>query len=49
MFKNISRKQKLIDERDKTKEKVAHSSIVLFNSRFIRELNKDDSKDLTEL
>jgi hypothetical protein len=38
MFKNISRKQKLIDEKDRTKEK-AQTSLVLFNSKFIAELN----------
>jgi hypothetical protein len=44
MFKNISRKQKLIDEKDRTKEK-AQTSLVLFNSKFIAELNQDLSQD----
>lgn len=44
MFKNIERKQKLIDEREKTKEKV-QTSLVLFNSKFLRELNCDNSMD----
>jgi len=39
MFKNIERKQKLIDEKNRTKEKV-QSSQMLFSSGFIRELNQ---------
>ena len=44
MFKNIERKQKLIDEREKTKEKV-QTSLILFNSKFLKELNCDNSMD----
>ena len=52
MFKNIERKQKLIDERlNKNEDNTQNlmSSFTMFNSQFVRELNATNNKSMTQL
>jgi predicted O-linked N-acetylglucosamine transferase (SPINDLY family) len=48
MFKNIERKQKLIDEKNRTKEKIPNGQI-MFSSGFMRELNQQSHQNSATL
>jgi hypothetical protein len=48
MFKNIERKQKLIDEKNRTKDKITNGQI-MFSSGFMRELNQQSCVDSATL
>lgn len=47
MFKNIERKQKLIDDKNRTREHKATNSVKLFSSGFVRELNHVSNSSLS--